>query len=111
MDDDFNTADAISAVFEMVKYTNILTKENKLNSKEAEFTLNSIIKLTDILGLIFKEDEQSSDDIIKIEELINERYEAKKNKDFVKADKIRDILKEMGIEIKDTRAGTQWKKI
>lgn len=107
MDDDLNTADAITAIFDLVKDINLNLDEN--NSKEMlEKTLELLKKLTRVLGIMEGEREEISEDI---EGLIAERNAARKNKDFAKADEIRDKLKEMGIEIEDTRSGTTWKRI
>lgn len=107
MDDDFNTADAVAAVFEFVKYINTNTDEN--SSKEyLQKYLDLLIKLTDVLGLIVdREDEILDSDI---EKLIEERQAARKAKDFKRADEIRDELLEKGIILKDTREGVQWKR-
>ena len=107
MDDDLNTADAITAIFDLVKDINLNLDES--NSKEMlEKTLELLKKLTRVLGIMEGEREEISEDI---EGLIAERNAARKNKDFAKADEIRDKLKEMGIEIEDTRSGTTWKRI
>ena len=107
MDDDLNTADAITAIFDLVKDINLNLDEN--NSKEMlEKTLELLKKLTRVLGIMEGEREEISEDI---EGLIKERNDARKNKDFARADEIRDNLKEMGIEIEDTRSGTTWKRI
>ena len=107
MDDDLNTADAITAIFDLVKDINLNLDEN--NSKEMlEKTLELLKKLTRVLGIMEGEREEISEDI---EGLIKERNDARKNKDFAKADEIRNKLKEMGIEIEDTRSGTTWKRI
>ncbi|MCI5643811.1 MAG: cysteine--tRNA ligase [Peptoniphilus sp.] len=107
MDDDLNTADAITAIFDLVKDINLNLDEN--NSKEMlEKTLELLKKLTRVLGIMEGEREEISEDI---EKLIEERNEARKNKDFAKSDEIRDKLKKMGVEIEDTRSGTTWKRI
>lgn len=107
MDDDLNTADAITAIFDLVKDINLNLDES--NSKEMlEKTLELLKKLTRVLGIMEGEREEISEDI---EGLIAERNAARKNKDFAKADEIRDKLKVMGIEIEDTRSGTTWKRI
>ena len=108
MDDDINTADAISVIFDLVKYINITV--NEASSKETLDALKSaLLELTDVLGIaITKEKELLDDDI---EALINERTEAKKNKNFARADEIRDMLKEKGILLEDTRQGVKWKRV
>ena len=107
MDDDFNTADAIAAIFELVKYAN--TTATVESSKEyLRGLLDRIVKLGDVLGLILDKKEELLD--ADIEKLIEERQAARKAKDFARADAIRDELLEKGIILKDTREGVQWKK-
>lgn len=110
MDDDFNTADAITAIFEFVKFANITIKETC--SKEfSEKILERILELTDVLGILFETEQNENIDVEKIESLIQQRQEARKNKDYKLADEIRDQLKNMGILIEDTSAGVRWSKI
>lgn len=107
MDDDFNTADAITAIYELVKFANINVNEN--SSKEfTELVDNQLETLTDILGLISNEEGSALIDEAEIEVLIQKRQDAKKAKDFALADKIRDDLKEKGIILEDTRQGVRW---
>ena len=107
MDDDFNTADAIAAIFELVKYAN--TTATAESSKEyLRGLLDRIVKLGDVLGLILDKKEELLD--ADIEKLIEERQAAREAKDFARADAIRDELLEKGIILKDTREGVQWKK-
>ena len=107
MDDDFNTADAIAAIFDLVKYAN--TTATAESSKEyLQSLLDRIVKLGDVLGLILDKKEELLD--ADIEKLIEERQAARKAKDFARADAIRDELLEKGIILKDTREGVQWKK-
>mgnify|MGYP004638649383 FL=1 len=107
MDDDFNTADAIAAIFDLVKYAN--TTATAESSKEyLQSLLDRIVKLGDVLGMILDKKEELLD--ADIEKLIEERQAARKAKDFARADAIRDELLEKGIILKDTREGVQWKK-
>lgn len=108
MDDDFNTADAISAIFEIVKLSNAnLTSEN---SKEIiEKFLEKIVTLCDILGIETKEEEELLDE--QIEQLIEERQAARKNRDFARADEIRNELLAQGIVLEDTREGVRYKRV
>ena len=107
MDDDFNTADAISAVFELVKYANSsVTAENTKAFITA--VRDEIIKLCDILGIIAEEKEELLDE--EIEKLIEERQAARKAKNFARADEIRNELLEKGITLLDTREGVKWKR-
>ncbi|MBF1051859.1 MAG: cysteine--tRNA ligase, partial [Peptostreptococcaceae bacterium] len=95
--------------FDLVKIANTNIDEN--SSKQLiEKTLSMLNELTKVIN-IAQTTKDDDIDIEKIEQLIDERNEAKKNKDFAKADEIRDTLKQMGIEIKDTRKGTQWSRI
>ena len=106
MEDDLNTADAISAVFELVTAINTAVKDGC--SKEfAEKSLETLMELASVLGLLQhdQEDEGGIDD--DIQALVDERQEARKNKNFARADEIRDLLKEKGITLKDTPQGVQ----
>ena len=107
MDDDFNTADAIAAIFELVKYANT-TATAESSKVYLRGLLDRIVKLGDVLGLILDKKEELLD--ADIEKLIEERQAARKAKDFARADAIRDELLEKGIILKDTREGVQWKK-
>ena len=107
MDDDLNTADAVSAVFELVKFANTNTGEK--SSKEfVEKLKEEIVSLSDILGLLVDKKEESLDD--EIEKLIAERQAARKARDFKRADEIRDQLLSQGIILEDTREGVKWKR-
>ncbi len=107
MDDDFNTADAISAIFEFVKFINIEATKEK--SKELlEGFWKTLHDLANVLGIILEQKEEILDE--EIEHLIAERQNARKEKNFERADEIRDILLEKGIILKDTREGVQWKR-
>ncbi|MDF2536738.1 MAG: cysteinyl-tRNA synthetase [Bacillales bacterium] len=107
MEDDLNTADAISAIFEMVKVAN--SKVTSDNSKELIRTvLARILKLSDILGIKAEKEEGLLDE--EIEQLIQDRQNARKNKDFAKSDEIRNLLLEKGIILEDTREGVRWKR-
>ena len=108
MDDDFNTADALAAVFELVKFANTNVQEG--SSKEfTGHTLEVMTKLCDVLGLTLEKKEEILDE--EIENLIAERQAARKAKDFARADEIRGLLLDKGIELKDTREGVKWKRI
>ncbi len=107
MEDDFNTADAIAAVFDLVKFAN----SNTDSESSAEYLgklFDLLVKLTDVLGLLIDKKEDILDE--DIEKLIEERQAARKAKDFARADAIRDELLEKGIILKDTREGVQWKR-
>lgn len=108
IEDDINTPNAITVLFELVKYINLKIDENS-SKVIVEFVSNILSILLSILGLKFEEE------VIELEEeiinLINERQIARNNKDYKKSDELRDILKEKGILVEDTRDGMKWKKI
>lgn len=108
MDDDFNTADAVTAIFEIVKFANVNINENS-SKNFIEAILNEMLSLCDILGIKFEETEKDSESE-EIEALIEERQTARKNKDWTKADKIRDDLKARGIILEDTPSGIRWSR-
>ena len=107
MEDDFNTADAISAIFELVKFMNTNTDEN--SSKAYLEAVNTFFKtMTDVCGIITEKKAEILD--AEIEQMIADRQAARKAKDFAKADEIRNKLLEMGIVLEDTREGVKWKR-
>ena len=107
MDDDFNTADALASFFELVKFANTNVTEES-SAAFAGGILDELEKLCDVLGLIVVKQEEILDK--EIEDLIAERQEARKAKNFARADEIRDILLAKGIILKDTREGVKWKR-
>ena len=110
MDDDFNTANAISVLFELVRAINIATAdENQPTKAGAQACLDMVHEFTDVLGLLYSRKEESLDE--KVEQMIADRQAARAAKNWAEADRIRDELKAMGIELKDTKQGVQWKKI
>ncbi len=107
MDDDFNTADAVSAIFEMVKFANVNVKAESAVAF-VEKVLKTIVEYCDILGVITEKKEEILDE--DIENLIAERQAARKARNFARADEIRNMLSEMGIILEDTREGVKWKR-
>lgn len=107
MDSDFNTADALAAIFNLVKLSN-----SKIDSNTSKYLIEeammTIVKLSDILGLIVEKKAEILDD--EIERLIEERSLSRKQKDFKRADEIREILHKSGIILEDTREGVKWKR-
>ena len=111
MEDDFNTADAISIIFELVKFANTYAKEGASREFITE-VLDLFNELVDVLGLIYSSSEASeglTDE--EIQDYITRRKEAKKAKDFAEADRIREELKDKGVLIEDTREGVRFKRI
>ena len=108
MDDDINTADAVTVLFEITKFVNSTFDE--FTSKESsEFVNEEFLELAEVLGILYKEEQDEVSE--EAMELINKRIEARKNKDFKLADELRDALLEIGVEVEDTRDGVKWKKI
>lgn len=107
MDDDFNTADAISVIFELVKLAN--TTVSSESSKEyLDYLLSEMVMLSDIMGLKVEKKAELLED--EIEQLIADRQTARKEKNFARADEIRKELLDKGIVLEDTREGVKWKK-
>lgn len=107
MEDDFNTADAIAAIFELVKYANQNT-DSSSSKAYSQALLDELKTLCDVLGILVETKEEMLDS--DIEALIEERQQARKNRDFARADEIRDELLEKGIVLEDTREGVKWKR-
>jgi len=109
MDDDFNTADAISVLFEMSKTANTNISGNS-SKKLVEYILDIFLKLSEILGLSYRgvETELNDEEILA---LIEERQKARKEKNWKLADEIRDRLREKGIILEDTPEGVRWKRV
>ena len=107
MEDDFNTADAVSAIFEIVRESNSTVKD--FSADYAKKVLKVLEDLCGVLGIETTKEEEILDE--EIEKLIEERQAARKNKDFARADEIRDQLLEQGIVLKDTREGVKWSRV
>ncbi|GAB7232232.1 cysteine--tRNA ligase [Facklamia hominis] len=108
MDDDFNTANALSALFEMIKSVNQYLDLDKVDEDTLSYFETKLSQLLAIFGLAFLQEEGLDETI---EALIKERQQARLDRDFVRADAIRDELKEMGIILDDTQQGTRWKRV
>lgn len=108
MDDDFNVQNGISVVYEMAKQLNVYSEKEKVYTDTINNLINTYKKVVEIFGISFNEEKELLDDTI--EKLIQERNEARKNKNFKRSDEIRDLLKEQGIILEDTAQGTRWKK-
>ena len=107
MDDDLNTADAISVVFELARAINSNLADMSKESKENALKL--IEELCGVIGILKEEETNNLDD--EIEKLIEERQTARKERNFARADEIRDMLKEQGIVLEDTPQGVKWKRL
>ena len=112
MEDDFNTADAIAVIFELVREANAATAAEKLPVRAtAEAALALLEELNGVVGIVYGAEDEDDGLTAKVEALIEARAQAKKEKNYAEADRIRDELKDMGIAIMDTKQGAQWKKI
>lgn len=110
MEDDLNTADALAAVFELVRDINSYVVSKERPSKAIlEFSLGLFSELSGVLGLVYEDKQESIDE--EIEQLIEKRQQARKDRDFAAADKLRDELKAKGIALEDTADGVKWSKI
>ena len=110
MDDDLNTADAISALFDLAKDINThLTAANAVSKQMVQFALDLFQEMADVLGLLYEKKNQSLDE--EIEELIRLRTKARAEKDWATADRIRDELKARNIVLEDTPQGIKWKQL
>lgn len=106
LDDDLNTSDAISKVFELIRFTNSFDENTSVYIVKSAYKL--LLDFSSVLGILYKEDDVLDEEI---EKLIEQRNVARKNKDFKKADEIRDLLKKQNIELKDTKDGVIWKRV
>jgi cysteinyl-tRNA synthetase len=107
MDDDFNTANAVSVLFELSKQANYYLLEKNTSIEVIDAFLKEIDELVSVLGLTLRDEELLDEEI---EDLIQKRIEARKNRNFQLSDQIRDQLKEMNIILEDTPQGTRWKR-
>ena len=108
LDDDLNTADGLGAIFTLVKNANNAISSGALK-EELSACLNTLCELCGVLGLLYNDSDAGLE--AEIEALIAERTKARKEKNYARADEIRDTLKNMGIELEDTKDGVRWKKI
>ncbi|MCI5691119.1 MAG: class I tRNA ligase family protein, partial [Clostridiales bacterium] len=110
MDDDLNTADAVSVIFELVRAINIAVEKTPTKAL-AQACLTMLHEFTEVLGLLYSRKDQADDGLSeKVEAMIQARQEARKAKNFAEADRIRDELKAMGITLMDTPQGVKWSK-
>jgi cysteinyl-tRNA synthetase len=110
MEDDFNTAGAIGAVFDVIHATNVsLGREGGIDYETIAAAAGFLRMIDGVMGIIGMDDEKRSDDA-EIEALIDERHEARKNKNYKRSDEIRAILNQKGIILEDTPQGTRWKR-
>lgn len=108
MDDDFNTANGIAAIFELSKLANVYLLENNTETEVLKTFISTFEELMDVLGLSLGNDNDLLDE--DVEKLIEERLEARKNREFGRSDEIRDELKDKGILLEDTAQGTRWRR-
>jgi len=110
MDDDFNTADAVAVIFELVRESNSIAADAESSKEFAQETLQMLSELVDVLGLIYGDSDDDNLDT-EVEALIEARQTARKEKNWAESDAIRDKLHEMGILLEDTPQGVKWKRL
>ncbi len=108
MDDDFNTAAALAAIHDLVREINTLMSGDRLLSDDRAAVLEAIKRFDSVLGIFGNEEAEILD--TEIEALIDERNEARRNRNFARSDEIRDLLSEKGIILEDTKDGVRWKR-
>lgn len=107
MDDDFNTANGITAVYELAKWLNTYGEEAEVSEPVLQEALDTYQHLLEVFGIFFRQSEMLDEEI---DALISERDQARKDKNFARSDEIRDLLKEKGITLEDTPQGTRWRR-
>ncbi|SDD59482.1 cysteinyl-tRNA synthetase [Terribacillus halophilus] len=108
MDDDFNTANAVSVLFDLAREANVYLQQEQTSEQVIEAFTKAFEDLGGVLGVTFAAETELLDD--EIEDLLAQRVKARKNRDFQEADRIRDLLKEKNIILEDTSQGTRWKR-
>ncbi|MBQ6459682.1 MAG: cysteine--tRNA ligase [Exiguobacterium sp.] len=109
MDDDINTANAVTVLFDLAREANIYAKADHVAKATLEQVLSLFDELTGVLGLTLAEEKELLDD--EIDQLIQERNDARAARNFARADEIRDLLKEQNIQLEDTAQGVRWKRL
>ncbi|MEI5994087.1 cysteine--tRNA ligase [Candidatus Enterococcus mansonii] len=107
MDDDFNAANGITVVYELAKWLNQYSEQQNVSVTVTEKALEQFTQWLSIFGIVFAAEELVDEDI---DQLIEERNQARKNRDFARSDEIRDLLKDKGITLEDTAQGTRWRR-
>ncbi|MDF2682321.1 MAG: cysteine--tRNA ligase [Brevibacillus sp.] len=108
MDDDLNTANAITVLFDVVKEANLYMRHDNVGTREIQAYKDLLVELTGILGLVLEQEEELLDS--EIDALIEERTEARKARNFARSDEIRDLLAAKGIVLEDTPQGVRWRR-
>ena len=108
MDDDFNTAAALAAIHDLVRDVNIILAGDGISSSDREAILGAVAAVDSVLGIFGESDDASLD--AEIEALVEERQEARRQRNFARSDEIRDLLAEKGIALEDTKDGVRWKR-
>ncbi|MED1915247.1 cysteine--tRNA ligase [Brevibacillus sp. DP1.3A] len=108
MDDDINTANAITVIFDVVKEANLYLRHQNVGETEVRAYMDLLVELTEVLGLEIAEEQELLDS--EIDALIEERTEARKARDFARSDEIRDLLAAKGIVLEDTPQGVRWRR-
>ena len=111
VDNDLNISGGLGVFFDFIHKVNTMISEDKISGKDADKILDALKRLDQVFGFIFNSSDEMEDvDRERIDILVNERIDAKKNKQFARADEIRELLKNEGIILEDTKDGTRWKR-
>jgi cysteinyl-tRNA synthetase len=110
VDDDLNISGGLGVFFDFIHKINLMISDDVISKKDAENILETVRKIDQVFGFIFFDNTAPDPDKDRIDKLVNERIEAKKNKEFARADEIRELLKNEGIILEDTKDGTRWKR-
>jgi cysteinyl-tRNA synthetase len=108
MDDDFNTAAALAAIHDLVREINTVIAGDGLLSEDRDAVLDAVAKFNSVLGIFGAEENGSLD--TEVEALVEERQEARRQRNFARSDEIRNLLAEKGIVLEDTKDGVRWKR-
>ncbi|MDY6970261.1 MAG: DALR domain-containing protein, partial [Spirochaetota bacterium] len=110
VDNDLNISGGLGIFFEFLHEINTQIDRQKISKEDVQLIMKAIKKIDSVFGFIFTDEKQGDLDVQRIEKLISERKEARNNKDFTRADEIRNKLLDEGIILEDTKDGTRWKK-
>jgi cysteinyl-tRNA synthetase len=110
VDNDLNISGGLGVFFDFIHKINLMITDDKISKKDAQDILEALKKIDQVFGFIFFDNEVEDPDKDRIDKLVDERIQAKKNREFGRADEIRELLKNEGIILEDTKDGTRWKR-
>jgi len=110
VDNDLNISAGLAVFFDFITAVNTLISADKLSTADAGMVMDSLREIDSVLGFIFYGNDENDADSGRIDALVRERIEAKNNRNFARADEIRDLLRDEGVILEDTKDGTRWKR-